>query len=321
MWHPSYCAAIKLDLREYRRYLEYHIELSLNVLPRRIDLLVIVMRENIKIEKKIAAIFRKYNLFEFKSPDDTLTVNDYYNALSYALQYKSTEKNKISISELTLTFVCSNEPKELFRHLQEQYDIIHSWHLKEKHSIIHCWHKGIYAIRGTTIPVQILVINQLDKNENLFLGSMQKQLDKETALKLYTYSHPEELPQEDYNTYLEAVTKANYDTFMEVMDMLSLEQPFKDMSEEERIRLIERGEQICVKLGFSKKWEKAMEEERRVIEEERRTIEKALEKERLAKEKAIEKERLAKENERLAKEENKKLLERIKQLEANQVGQ
>ena len=43
-----------------------------------IDELIIKVKDNETIQKNIGRIFRKYNIIEYKSPDDYLTVNDFY---------------------------------------------------------------------------------------------------------------------------------------------------------------------------------------------------------------------------------------------------
>ena len=298
IWHPSFYASIKLELNDYREHLEYINEINLNKAPRRIDVLVIVLHGDIIIEKNIARIFKNHNLFEYKSPDDPLEINDYYNGLSYALQYKSIDAHNISIDELTFSFVCFKKPEKLLSHLTGRYVVKND-------------QKGIYTIEGNPVPVQIIVNGELEPGENLFLSSLRQQIDADTFIQILREIN--KLPAETSKNYIEALIFANPLRYMEVMNMDLFKQTLKKMSKKEQQKLYEIGERLFVEMEFHKKWEGAVEDERRAKED-------ALKKERRAKEderRAKEDERRAKEDERRAKEEIKILQERIKQLELN----
>jgi len=60
------------------------------------------------IEKNIAVIFREWNLPEYKSPDDYVSVADFYKVYGYACSHVSL--NKVPITDLTLSFVESHYP-------------------------------------------------------------------------------------------------------------------------------------------------------------------------------------------------------------------
>jgi hypothetical protein len=69
------------------------------------------------LEKNIAAIFRKDNILEYKSPEDYLSVEDFYKVYGYACLYAAL--NKVPVTDLTLTFVESRHPRKLLGHLRE----------------------------------------------------------------------------------------------------------------------------------------------------------------------------------------------------------
>ncbi|OBR89908.1 MULTISPECIES: hypothetical protein [Clostridium] len=77
-WHPAFAAAIQLELKEYREDLEFVTEYQLTDEPLRIDVLVIKKLKDIRITKSLGKIFRKYNIFEYKSPTDYISIDDYY---------------------------------------------------------------------------------------------------------------------------------------------------------------------------------------------------------------------------------------------------
>ena len=119
-WHPAFGAALRITLQDEMKYLEMHEEHLLSKKPLQMDILIIKKTQDIQIKKKIGMIFRKYNIIEYKSPEDSLSVNDFYKVYGYACIYQSnTDRVKeIDPEELTLTFACSHYPRKLLRHLE-----------------------------------------------------------------------------------------------------------------------------------------------------------------------------------------------------------
>jgi len=91
-WHPAFAEALQLELEAYGDSLEFHPEYQLTSGPLRIDCVVIKKAPNLVIEKNIASIFREVNLLEYKSPDDYVSVTDFYKVYGYACLYASFEK-------------------------------------------------------------------------------------------------------------------------------------------------------------------------------------------------------------------------------------
>ena len=74
-WHSAFRVAIQATLIDYKNVLEYKPEHPLISKPMRMDMLVIRKYPEAVIERQIAEIFRKDNIFEYKSPTDYLSVN------------------------------------------------------------------------------------------------------------------------------------------------------------------------------------------------------------------------------------------------------
>jgi hypothetical protein len=163
-WHSAFYDAIKAELDEYRQHLTFITEHQLTTEPLRIDLLIVRKPSDIKIEKNIARIFLKDNILEYKSPDDSLTVGDYFKVFAYAYLYAYLQE--IDIRDLTITFVSTMHPDSLFTYLNEQPDIISV----EKIS------NGLYYIHNQVMPVQILVTKYLSDEENIWLTSLVKNI-------------------------------------------------------------------------------------------------------------------------------------------------
>ena len=147
-WHPAFSAALRITLQDEMKYLEMHEEYLLAKKPLQMDVLLIKKTKNVQIEKSIGQIFRAHNIIEYKSPEDYLSINDFYKVYAYACLYQSdTDKvNEIDPSMITITFVCSHYPRELLRHLAEVRNIIS----EDKGN-------GIYYLKGDPIHMQLLI--------------------------------------------------------------------------------------------------------------------------------------------------------------------
>ena len=88
-WHPAFCSAMELELREYKKYLRYEREHNLGKMPLKLDCLVIKKKPNITIRNDIGDFFLGDNIFEYKSPGDDVNAGTFYKALSYACLYKA----------------------------------------------------------------------------------------------------------------------------------------------------------------------------------------------------------------------------------------
>jgi hypothetical protein len=77
-WHPAFYQAIMLELEQYKGVLQFTPEYPLTTEPLRVDVLIIKKEKDVTIEKNIAAIFRSDNVVEYKSPEDYVSVADFY---------------------------------------------------------------------------------------------------------------------------------------------------------------------------------------------------------------------------------------------------
>ncbi|MCL2232337.1 MAG: hypothetical protein FWB99_04580, partial [Treponema sp.] len=173
-WHTAFFQAIQLELDEYRGVLEFHYDYQLTTGPQRIDVVIIKNTADVPIKKNIAAIFRKVNLVEYKSPDNNISVKDFYKVYGYACQYIQLIENKdIAINELTLSFVESHYPQELIKHLKEQRNFT----VEESY-------RGIYNVKGDIMPIQLIDSRKLSAEENLWLKELDNRLTAQQMRKL-----------------------------------------------------------------------------------------------------------------------------------------
>lgn len=206
-WHPAFQASIQIEFEAESEKLTFEPEHLLSKKPMQIDELIIKVKDNETIEKNIGRIFRKYNIIEYKSPDDYLTINDFYKVYGYSCFYQAdTEKvMEISPQDLSITFICNHYPRAMVQHLQRYRKL----EVKKKEA-------GIYYITGDEIPMQLLITRELNPEENLWLQSLRKDIkgeeEIENLLKVYEGKKYSKL----YQAAMDVITRANWTAMMEV---------------------------------------------------------------------------------------------------------
>ena len=117
-YHPAFCAGMELILSEWGEALEIHKEYHLNAMPNRIDFLVVKNKDRAKSGDELGAIFRKYNLFEYKSPGQELGWSAYDLMMAYVYLFKAYEGVRAE-HEFTISFVREGSPLKLMKEFRK----------------------------------------------------------------------------------------------------------------------------------------------------------------------------------------------------------
>ena len=167
-WHPAFCSALRLELLEDAENLEFTDEFQLTEKPLQIDCTVVKVKKNCRIKNEIGKIFRKYNIFEYKSPMDELNIDTFYKAIAYACLYKVLPKhvNEIPADEITITLIRDRKPVKLMQELEKS-----GYECKKETA-------GIYYVSGVMFPVQIIVSSELDIDMHVQLKALTDNLDE-----------------------------------------------------------------------------------------------------------------------------------------------
>ena len=94
--------------------LTWHSEFILNKGQRRLDGLIVKYPESPPIPSPIAGIFRQYNAVDYKGPDESMTISNYFKALSYAYSIPDYLNDSSAVDQITLTLVSHHFPDNLF---------------------------------------------------------------------------------------------------------------------------------------------------------------------------------------------------------------
>ena len=205
-WHPTFCSTMRLELREDLDMLECMNEYNLNSKPLQMDLLIIKKRKEAEIKNTIGKFFRKHNILEYKSPDDTLNLNSYIKVAGYACLYKAQESHvdEINLEDITITFVRERLPYKLFK-----------WFRKNGFVILERY-PGIYYIqKEVNFPIQMIISKKLSKKQQQWLTLLSRNLTQEEVergvLQIQRLENPGERNHAD--SVLQVMIQENRDMF------------------------------------------------------------------------------------------------------------
>ena len=212
-WHPAFIEALQLELKDYKGVLELYPEVQLTTGPLKIDCVVVKKTSGVKIKKNIAAIFKTWNLVEYKSPSgDYVSIENFYKVYGYACFYAYL--NKIPITDLTITFIESRYPRKLVSHLKN----VRKFTVAETS-------KGIYTVSGDIIPMQIIISRKLSADDNLWLKSLSDRLDSSEVMRIGAIL-AKQAKTVNVNAYWDAVARANDKVTQEAFKMLKVPESY-----------------------------------------------------------------------------------------------
>ena len=206
-WHPAFCAAAGLELQENIDALELTPEYNLSKEPIRIDLLIVKDRKKLgKIKNEIGHIMRTYNVIEYKSPEDGLTIDDFYKTIGYACLYKGYGENvdKIPVNELTVSLFREAYPREMFLALK-----------RHGHEI-EMVYPGIYYITNNLpFPVQVIVTKELKKETHSSLRILSNNAEREDVERFLEMSVRIKTPwgRNNVDSVLQASARAYFELY------------------------------------------------------------------------------------------------------------
>ena len=233
-WHSAFLPALQLELEEYLNALLFESTYELNTKPLIIDVIVIKKIKNITINNPIAKIFKQYNVFEYKSPHVSLSLDAFYKAISYVFLYKTI--NRVDIMDMTLSVVLTRHPRVVFEHITNEW----KYGIKEKE-------RGIYVVEGFLFPIQIIESKKLSVENNAFLRNLGEDLDVE-ALEWAIQLESEDR-KIDISAYVDIISRANAERFKEMTEMTKSPVLRKIIDERAQVIAEERVQKLAIELA------------------------------------------------------------------------
>ncbi len=261
-WHDGFHAALQIELKGESARLRFRSEYELYKKSLRIDTVVIKESDDTPVQKNIGKIFRKHNLIEYKSPDDYLSIDDFYKVYGYACLYQSnTQKiHEISMEDITITFVCSHFPRKMLKLLKNERNI----EAVQKG-------KGIYWLVNDPVSMQIIVNTQLPPRENRWLSSLRRNLAMDMNTKRLLGEYKGHRESNLYQAAMDLIMRANQKTMEEAGHMVcdALKEIFADEWRKKELQFQEKETKLQEKeTKFQEKETELQEKETKFQEKE-----------------------------------------------------
>ena len=135
-----------------REVLDLNQEVELGGRPLRVDMALEIYVEGNLFPNAFGRGLKKYNIFEYKGPGDSLSIDDICKVLAYAFAYKSNGKtvDALPLDEISVFFFCYMYPREAFAKFEKM-----GFSVSETGP-------GIYCLKGIpSLSVRVLLIPQL----------------------------------------------------------------------------------------------------------------------------------------------------------------
>ena len=239
-WHPAFCAAAGLEFHEDIERLELKPEYNLSKEPIRIDLLIIKEGRTGQIKNEIGHIMRIYNVIEYKSPEDALSIDDFYKTIGYACLYKGYGEyvDAVPINELTISIFREARPEKMFLTLQK-----YGHKIEERYPGIY------YVTEHLPFPAQVIVTQELEPGEHRSLRILSNHAKKEDVEEFLRKAEGMNTPRDRQNVeaVLQVSVRANDELYREIRRDANMCDALRELMKDD----IEREVSAARKLGES----------------------------------------------------------------------
>ena len=168
--------------------------------------MVVEKKPGVQVRNEIGQIFRQHNLFEFKSPEDALGIDEFAKAMAYVLLYKAEadHANERPLTELSLTMVRAVRPVKLFDALRSAGNAVEETF------------PGIYYVTGQMMfPVQIIVTSRLQPASHATLRVLRNNAEEADVMHFLTEARSvrEQGDLQNIDAVLQVSLSANNDVY------------------------------------------------------------------------------------------------------------
>ena len=239
-WHPGFCSAVEFELRKNKSALSFQREYPLTKGPLTADLLVVELLDNVQIENEIGRIFRKYNIFEFKSPEDGLSIDDYYKATAYACLFKCSAEqvNGIPASEITLSLVRDTYPREMTGILTQS-----GARITQKYPGIYDVTQDTAGVGQVLFPTQIVVTRELSGPAHSSLRILTNRAEESDVRRFLgeAMTETEQGDQNNVDSILQVSVSANSRIFEQIRRDSAMCQALRELMKDEIQKDVDAG--------------------------------------------------------------------------------
>jgi hypothetical protein len=243
-WHPGFYGAAELELRQNKEELEFEREYNLSKEPLKMDLLIVKKHSDVVIKNEIGRIFKKFNVLEYKSPDDGMSIDDYYKTVGYACLYKGLGDtvNAVPAEELTVSMFRESYPSGMMEALEKQGAVIENRF------------PGIYYVTGGTLfDTQIVVTGRLDPETHSSLRLLSKNVQAEDVRRFLSESEALSAPGDKNNVdaVLEVSISANGSVYEKIKEDLHMCEALEKLMQKEIDEKVSEGKAAGIAEGIA----------------------------------------------------------------------
>ena len=224
-WHSAMFGALNLILKPHKFNLTLEREHLLNLMPTRIDCLVVKKDGSIPIDMDVFRLFRKHNIIELKSYKDELDETVLWHTIGYAASYRSIEAG-VKTDELTISIFRSSFPNKLLNDLTSL-----GWTVEQP------YHNIFYVSGNVNIPIQIVVTKDLG-DEYIPLQILTGKA-KETDVRKFAEFRQKLIDKTD-KTYADAIlwacSEANEELFRKLREDEKMNGVLREIMKEDLIK-------------------------------------------------------------------------------------
>ncbi|MBE5870602.1 MAG: hypothetical protein E7294_05020 [Lachnospiraceae bacterium] len=125
-WHTAFEAILLIDLHKYGSRVSLVREQVLGAEPPRVDYLIVTEDESVTFEKEIFRMFRKFNVIEYKNPEDALNERVIRKICGYANFYIGIAEHEgdVPAKQVTISIFRAKKNRELFRRLEKAGQLV-----------------------------------------------------------------------------------------------------------------------------------------------------------------------------------------------------
>ena len=219
-WHLGFQGGMELELRQWKADLEFNPEEPLSKEALVMDLLIIKRRKEVVIDHPLASFYKTWNLVEYKSPNDELSINTFYKTLGYAHLFAGLAEtvHGIPMSEISITMIRNAFPIALFRELGQQG-------IPPVEVLPGVWALDNY-LTAVPLPIRWIITSQTDPRWSLPLKMLSPNVDPETMMEFIDMQRNLTEPG-DYNNanaVLKISIAANPETMRTVVEVYPMDE-------------------------------------------------------------------------------------------------
>ena len=248
-WHNGFYGAFQREFRKNRGDLEFQKELQLTIGALFVDTVVVKLLRDSVLENEIGHSFRTYNICEYKSQDDALSIDDFYKVLGYACLYKSMGQtvNAIPAEEITVAFFRHSYPRELVRALEAA-----GLRVEERYP-------GIYYVENREnldtrlpFPTELVVTGQLDREKHSGLRILARGAEEEDVRRflLEALGETEQGDRANIDAILQVSVSANLALYEQIRRNDTMCQALRELMKDEIARDVADGVERGIRQGI-----------------------------------------------------------------------